>query len=70
MAELERERKEESKKYETLKHKYEQSNADKEVIKRQLDSVKSKIKQQDIMEIKQTKTLDEYQTQKSPRSTQ
>lgn len=45
MAELERERKEESKKYEMIKHKWEQTNADKEVLKRQLDTLKTKLKQ-------------------------
>ncbi len=57
MAELERERKEESKKYEMIKHKWEQTNADKEVLKRQLDTVKTKLKQQEVNEVKQTKVL-------------
>lgn len=34
VAELERERKDDSKRFETLKHKLEQTNADKEVLKR------------------------------------
>lgn len=52
VAELERERKEDQKKFETVKHKLEQTTADKEVLKRQLDTIKQKIKQQEVMEVK------------------
>jgi len=52
VAELERERKEEQKKFEAVKHKLEQTNGEKELIKRQLDTIRLKIKQQDIMDVK------------------
>ena len=52
---MERERKEESKKLETMKHKYEQSDREKEIIKRQLEQMKSKVKMQEVGEIKQQK---------------
>ena len=42
-----------------MKHKWEQTNAEKEVIKRQLEQVRSKVKQQDILEIKQSKGMPE-----------
>lgn len=44
VAELERERKDEQKRLENIRHKLEQTNAEKEVIKRQLDTIKTKIK--------------------------
>ncbi len=57
VAELERERKDEQKRLENIRHKLEQTNAEKEVIKRQLDTIKTKIKQQDIQDIKQSKVV-------------
>lgn len=55
VAELEREKKDALTKMEAIKHKLEQTNAEKEVIKRQLDTYRSLKKQEQIMEVKQSK---------------
>lgn len=52
VAELEREKRDEAKRFETLRHKLEQTNADKEVLKRQLNTIKTQVKQQEVLEVK------------------
>jgi septal ring factor EnvC (AmiA/AmiB activator) len=65
VAESEREKKDLANKLETIKHKLEQTNAEKEVIKRQLDTQRTMKKQQIVNEIKQSKVpppqLDTFQ---------
>lgn len=44
VAELERKNRDEEKKMEAIRHKFEQSNQEKELYKRQLETVKQKLK--------------------------
>lgn len=45
MAELERDKEDKEKKFEAMRHKLEQTNAEKEALKRQFDTLKNQVKQ-------------------------
>lgn len=64
-------KRDEEKKFETIRHKYEQSVQEKESFKRQLDNYKQKAKREEIQDIKLQKALnlqdDQQFIQKSPK---
>jgi hypothetical protein len=57
LAELERETIDKERRFEAIRHKLEQTNAEKETLKRQFDTLKNHVKQQGISEIKNFKSM-------------
>lgn len=77
MAEQERRAKDDQKKIESLKHMFDMANQEKELLKKQLDQTKKKLKLQEVQEVKQSKlapplddasNFNSTQLQKSPRA--
>ena len=57
LAELERETLDKERRFEAIRHKLEQTNAEKETLKRQFETLKNHVKQQGISEIKNFKSM-------------
>ncbi len=54
-AELERSKRDDEKKYENMRHKFESTNQEKELYKRQVENFKQKLKIQEIQDVKNSK---------------